>query len=330
MKTETNAGIQWRYDDINNIELSRTKDRAFTTARMMYGDINEMNAGVYWAQSFNLFHNLELTGGIRADYFINQYNDKLLYYERTTQLKILCPKLNFSYRLNDHVQLYLYNGKGFHSNDTRVVVQENGTQVLPAAYGSDAGGIFKIGSKMILQSALWYLWLKQEFIYVGDEGIVEAGGQTRRTGVDCSVRYEFVKNLFADVDISVANPRAIDVVKSDSYLPLAPRFTSVGGFTYRKEQGWNGSIRYRYMANRPANEDNTVVAKGYFIADAAVNYTGQKWEAGLSVQNVFNTKWKETQFNTESRLQNESAPVSEIHFTAGTPFFAKVNCTVFF
>ncbi|MER3499535.1 MAG: hypothetical protein C4308_13365, partial [Chitinophagaceae bacterium] len=50
----------------------------------------------------------------------------------------------------------------------------------------------------------------------------------------------------------------------------------------------------------------------------------------LAIQNVLNTKWKETQFDTESRLQNEPAPVSEIHFTPGTPFFARASFTVFF
>lgn len=61
--------------------------------------------------------------------------------------------------------------------------------------------------------------------------------------------------------------------------------------------------------------------------DAAVNYSRPKWEAGLSVQNLLNSRWKETQFDTESRLQNEAAPVSEIHFTPGTPFFARLSFT---
>jgi len=84
------------------------------------------------------------------------------------------------------------------------------------------------------------------------------------------------------------------------------------------------------MGDRPANEDNSVVAKGYFVTDAAINYTMKKWEAGLSIQNLFDTRWKETQFDTESRLQNEPGSVSEIHFTPGTPFFARISFSVFF
>ncbi|WP_018615926.1 TonB-dependent receptor [Segetibacter koreensis] len=328
--SETNAGIQVRFDAIKNIELTRTKNRTVNTADIMLGDINEMNAGAYWSQRFSVSKKLDITGAFRGDYFTNRYNDKLASQVSSTNAAIISPKLNFNYRLNDKVQLYLYNGRGFHSNDTRVAVQQNGKKVLPSAYGSDLGGIFKVGRKLLFQSALWYLWLDQEFVYVGDEGVVEAGGKTRRYGFDFSARYEVIKKVFADADVSLANPRALGVDKANSYLPLAPRFSSVGGLTYRKEEGWNGSLRYRYMADRPANEDNSVVAKGYFVTDAAINYTKKRWEAGIAIQNLFNVKWKETQFDTESRLQNEPAPVSEIHFTPGTPFFARASFTVFF
>jgi len=330
IKTETKAGIQIRYDAVNDIELTRTKNRAVNTNQIMLGDVNELNAGIYWSQRFSFSKRLDLTTALRADYFSNRYNNKLVLQELHTNSTILSPKLNLNYKVNEKVQLYLYSGRGFHSNDTRVAVQQNGKKVLPPAYGSDLGGIFKVSKKLVLQSALWYLWLQQEFVYVGDEGVVEAGGQTRRVGFDVSARYELAKNLFADVDLSLANSRALDVAKAESYLPLAPRFTSVGGLTYRKQQGWNGSLRYRYMDNRPANEDNSVVAKGYFIIDAAINYTWKKWEAGLSVQNLMDTRWKETQFDTESRLQTEPAPVSEIHFTPGSPFFARLSITAYF
>lgn len=330
VKTETKAGVQVRYDDVNDIELSRTRNRTVNTNNIMLGDVNELNAGVYWSQRFSVSKKLDITGAVRADYFTNKYNDKLAKQTLTSNSTIVSPKLNFNYRASDKVQLYLYNGRGFHSNDTRVAVQQAGRKVLPPAYGTDLGGIFKVSKKVVLQSALWYLWLQQEFIYVGDEGVVEPGGQTKRYGFDLSVRYEVMKNLYADADVSLANPRATGVDKAESYLPLAPRVSSVGGLTYRKQYGFNGSLRYRLMGDRPANEDNSVVAKGYFVADAAINYTKKRWEAGLAIQNLFDVKWKETQFDTESRLQNEPAPVSEIHFTSGTPFFARASFTFFF
>ncbi|WP_438946187.1 TonB-dependent receptor [Sediminibacterium sp.] len=330
LKAETKAGIQIRYDAIDNIELTRTKNRIINTADIMLGDVRELNAGVYYSEKISLSDKLEITGAIRADYFNNTYYDKLANTRLKANAAILSPKLNLNFKVNDNVQLYLYNGRGFHSNDTRVSVVQNGRKVLPPAYGTDLGGVFKLSKNLVIQSAIWYLWLDQEFVYVGDEGVVEPGGQTRRYGFDLSARYEIVKHLFADADISLANPRGLGVPKLESYLPLAPRFTSVGGLTYRKGNGWNGSLRYRYMGDRPANEDYSVNAKGYFVVDAAVNYVKEKWEAGLSVQNLLNTRWKETQFDTESRLLNEPASVSEIHFTPGTPFFARLSFTVYF
>lgn len=328
LKTETKTGVQVRYDNVDGLELARTKNRTINTKQLMLGDVKELNAGAYYSQKLSVSNKLDITGALRVDYFTNSYNDKLASQLLTSNSTILCPILNFNYLVNDKVQLYFYNGRGFHSNDTRVAVQENGKKVLPPAYGSDFGGIFKIGKKLVLQSALWYLWLDQEFVYVGDEGVVNAGGQTRRFGFDLSARYEVTKNLYADLNVSLANPRALHVANAESYLPLAPRFTSVGGLTYRKQYGWNGSLRYRYMGDRPANEDNTVIAKGYFIIDAAINYSKKNWEAGLSIQNLLNTKWKETQFDTESQLQTETVPVSEIHFTPGTPFFARLSLTI--
>lgn len=329
-KGQFTAGTQLRYDDVNDIELTRTKNRNVNTRDIMLGDINEFNAGFFAQQKVVLSSQWDIATGVRLDYFTNKYNDKLAATVQSSNSVIVSPKLNINYRMNDKVQLYWYSGQGFHSNDTRVAVVQNGREVVTPAWGSDIGGIFKLGRKAMLQTALWYLWMKQEFVYVGDEGVVEPGGKTQRIGWDLSLRYELSKNLYADADFTVTNPRALEVDKAESYLTLAPRFTSVGGITYRKEKGWNGSLRYRYMANRPANEDNSVVAKGYFVTDAAINYTKKNWEAGISIQNLFNTKWKETQFDTESRLQNETDPVSEIHFTPGTPFFARLSFSLFF
>jgi hypothetical protein len=89
--------------------------------------------------------------------------------------------------------------------------------------------------------------------------------------------------------------------------------------------GFSGGIQIRYLDNRPANEDNSITARGYFITDVNVNYQWNQVEFGVSIENLFDTEWNEAQFATTSRLQNEVAPVTELHFTPGTPFFAKMR-----
>ena len=84
------------------------------------------------------------------------------------------------------------------------------------------------------------------------------------------------------------------------------------------------------MDHRPANEFNTVQAKGYFISDMTFAYAWKKFELTISVENLFNQIWREAQFDTESRLQFEPQPVSEIHYTAGTPRFLKAGVSLKF
>jgi outer membrane receptor protein involved in Fe transport len=330
-KLNTDIGINLRFDRTKDSELSRTKTRTIVTDPIKLGDINESNGGAWINETIQWNEKLSITAGVRYDRFRNSYLDKL---QNNTFSRanagIVSPKINLGYVINKQTRVYFNAGKGFHSNDTRVVVQRAGQKVLPAAYGIDLGIILKPTSNLLLQSALWSLNLDQEFVYVGDEGVVEPGGRSRRAGVDFSVRFQPVKWLFLDADANYSHGRAIEEPKGADRLPLAPVFTSIGGITYKGKTGLNASLRYRYMADRPANEDNSVVAKGYFITDAVVSYTRSKFEIGMAAQNLFNVRWKETQFNTESKLRNETMPVSEIHFTPGTPFFLKANIAFFF
>ncbi|WP_118974957.1 TonB-dependent receptor [Taibaiella koreensis] len=327
-KTTTEAGLGFRYDHTNNSELSHMLNQDIVLQRLAFGDIDETNLYGYAGQTLYLLPQLVLNAGMRFDYFINGYNNKLPSEpsRSTYTTHGLSPKAGLYYNFSNRGRLYFNYGTGFHSNDTRVVVAQAGKEVLPMAHSFDLGTVIKPIPKLLLSGALWMLDLQQEFVYVGDEAIVEPSGRTRRLGVDFSLRYELLKYLFADVDFNYAHARARDAAEGDNYIPLAARITSTGGLTFRKDH-WGASLRYRHLGSRPANEDNTVVAKGYTVFDAAINYTLRSFEFGIQAQNIFNTEWNEAQFDTESRLRNETMPVSEIHFTPGTPFFLKLTAT---
>ncbi len=329
----SNIGIDYRQDFVNNLELSRTVNRTFVSDSLKYGKVMEQNLGFYYDYTMRLSERFTANVGLRYDMFWNRYNNFLSdssKYTLKANASILSPKFNLYYTPNNRLQLYLNTGKGFHSNDTRVVVATQGREILPAAYGSDLGVVWKPFSKLLLNMSAWYLWLDQEFVYVGDEAVVEPSGKTRRMGLDFSLRYQITDWLYADMDWNIAKPRALGVNELQAFLPLAPTRTSTGGLNVRTQNGWSGSLRYRYMADRPANDDNTIIAKGYFVNDMQVNYQYKAYNFGLSIQNLANVRWKETQFATESQLKNETEPVNEIHFTAGTPFFAKLSVGISF
>ncbi|MFD0843913.1 TonB-dependent receptor [Flaviramulus multivorans] len=319
-----NSGLGFRHDITKDTELSKTLNRKTTLENIQLGDINQTNVNAYVNAEFE-FGKLTISPSLRLDYFKFLYNDKLQtnYTLLSESKSIVSPKLNFFFNAKDNLQLYLKSGVGFHSNDTRVVLSNQGKDILPKAYGLDFGNIWKPSSKLVINSAVWYLFLEQEFVYVGDAGIVEPSGKTERYGLDLGLRYQFNNWLFFDSDATLTKARSVDDLDGQNYIPLAPDFTIAGGLSVNNLNNFSGGLRYRYIDDRPANEDNSIVAEGYFVTDINLNYSIGNVTLGMVVENLFDVAWNETQFATESRLQNETQPVEEIHFTPGTPFYIK-------
>ena len=326
---QSTYGAGLRYDATADSKLAHVVKREFLN-NIKLGDIREANAFAYVQQQLTAGKWL-IDAGARLDYFHFNYFDKLSANQLPAQGKtIISPKINIQYTVDPRLQFFIKSGKGFHSNDTRVVVANEGHDILPAAYGGDIGFIVKPSKQLLLTVAAWYLHLNQEFVYVGDDGNIEPSGETKREGIDVIARYQFSKSLFANMNINFTRPRAIGEIKGQDYIPLAPTATSTGGIFYKKTEGLNGSISYRYIKSRPANEDGSIIAKGYFIVDGSINYTKKHYEIGVAIENMLNSKWNEAQFATESRLKNEIQSTTELNFTPGSPFFARMKIAVFF
>lgn len=323
----TEAGIGFRYDDVNDIHLAHTLNQNTLLGYAARGDIDQTNAHAFVNETVTFANHFSISGGVRVDAFQFLYNDFLTTSaQRPGVLKtVISPKLSFNYTASPSTAFYLKTGYGFHSNDARVVTLQDGKSILPKALGADLGTIWKPTTDVIIQAAFWVLDSEQEFVYVGDAGIVEPSGSSLRKGVDVSVRGQLLKNIYLDTDLNYAQPRFKNTPEGLNYVPLAPTLTSAGGISYQSKQGLQGSVRYRYMADRAANEDKSVIANGYTVMDMTINYVFTNFTIHLSCQNFLNTEWKEAQFDTESRLKDEAAPVSEIHFTPGTPRFVKAG-----
>ncbi len=331
LEFEYNGGIGFRYDNIDDNQLSRTLNRQELLQHLAYGNIDEVNGYAFAGASVNS-GKFTFEPALRLDYFKFDYYNKLsgLYDNRSEEKMVISPKFNTIYSPTQNTQFFLKTGIGFHSNDTRVVVANGGQEILPAAYGVDLGTIVKPMDKLVLNATLWSLFLDQEFVYVGDAAIVEPSGKTRRMGVEVGARYQPLDWLYLYSDANYTHARSTEEADGADYIPLAPDFTMSGGMTLGNTDCFFGSLNYRYIDERPANEDNSIVAEGYFVTDATLNYSLKNWTFGLIVENLFDTEWNETQFATESRLFNEAASVEEIHFTPGTPFYVRGKVTVSF
>jgi hypothetical protein len=302
------------------------------------GRLYEQNINAYLDETLELTECLTVNAAVRADLFIFQFRgqkaDSAAGFVPLTGRVVrgrVSPKLNFYYQLSPAVQLFARSGLGFHSNDARGVVQGTGSfNALPRAVGAEVGSIFKPVPSLVVNAALWTLHLQDELVYSGDEGTTESAGPTRRYGVDVSARYQLTGRLFLDADVNYSHGRLVDAPAGENYIPLAPSFTSIGGLTLKNPGGLSASLRYRHIDSRPAQEDNAIRARGYFLLDAVVNYTRPRFQLGATAENLTNVAWNEAQFATDSRLRGETSSVNELNFTPGTPFFIKVNASIFF
>jgi len=342
VQLSTQMGIGFRTDLIDPIGLDHTQDAQFLE-NIELGRARETNAFGFWGESLRWGKWL-LDLGMRYDYFNYYYKNqsvnkiaKSLFdgAPPSTHSSIVSPKINVVYTFDSTFQLFVKAGKGFHSNDVRVVISRNGNEFLPAAYGIESGFNWKPIPRMYLNTSLWYLYLQSEFTYGSDlidqpGGPLEASGKTLRYGIDFSGRYQVLNWLYAGLNLNWAHPRSMDDPKGSNYIPLAPTFTSTAELNIKFKKGLNGGISYRYMGDRPGNEDYSLKCNGYFVTDLSLKYTRKNYEFGLTVENLFNVKWDEVEREYTSRFKNESAPVDEMSYIPGVPFYPRLQFTYFF
>ncbi|WP_210521766.1 TonB-dependent receptor [Hymenobacter terricola] len=330
-------GVGTRIDDAG-LALRHAVRRQITDT-ITTGRLFEQNINAYLDETLPLTDRLTVNAAVRLDVFTFDFRG-LLANEDAGALEPLrgrlararvSPKLNLYYQLTPTVQLFARSGFGFHSNDARGVIRGTNDNVLPRALGYEVGSTFKPVPHLVVNAALWSLHLQDELVYVGDDGNVENTGPTQRYGVDVALRYQLSRRLFLDTDLNYNHGRQLDAPAEASYIPLAPTFTTIGGLTYKAPRGLSGSLRYRHIDSRPANDDGSIRARGYFLADAVVSCTRARFQVGATAENLFNVAWNQAQFATQSRLPGEpAAGVDELHFTPGTPFYLKLNASVFF
>ncbi|MDE6540447.1 MAG: TonB-dependent receptor [Muribaculaceae bacterium] len=322
---QLSAGAGFRYDAVRGLGLYHAQKR-HDLGTLSFGDVDESSLFAYAGMEMKIADKLILYPGVRVDWFKMAYRDRMKeeaeaeFDSRSRSQAKLSPKFSAVYMPSDELEIVAKFGRGFHSNDARVVVvEENGRQTLPGVTAVDLGLKYKPLPGMLLNLTGWYMHSEQEFVYVGDEAIVEPSGRSRRLGVDVGLRYNFARDFFFRSDYTWCHARSIDEPRGDDYIPLAPVHTLTAGLTWKKS-GFNIGINGRWLSRRPANEDYSIAARAYFIVDFNAAYTYRRMTVGAAIDNIFDSKWREAQFATETLLPGETEPHTDICFTPGTPF----------
>jgi outer membrane receptor protein involved in Fe transport len=317
--------------DAGDVALHGQRARDRLAPRVM---VDVRQAHLYqWARAeAQLAPRLRLALGLRADLFRFGVADRLPDDAPAAPARpdgvrwrgIVSPKGSLALDVAQRTTLFANAGAGFHSNDARdAVLARRGDRVLPRAVGAEVGARHSWSGGSI-GAAAWMLDLESELVYVGDEGVTEASGRTRRVGVDVELRARLAPWLWADADVNLARGRFRDEPRGADRIPLAPRLTTTAGLTVRDLaapalRGLDGGVRVRHVGPRPADETGDVRALGATVWELFAGWRVSRARLFVAVDNLFDAAWNEAQFATTSRLLGEPAPVTALHYTPGAP-----------
>jgi outer membrane receptor protein involved in Fe transport len=83
-----------------------------------------------------------------------------------------------------------------------------------------------------------------------------------------------------------------------------------GGLTAQFPNGFSVGLRGRFLDDRPATEDRTLTARGYFLLDLLAKYRWRNLEASLALLNLTDTDWREAQFSDNTCCAARARPHS--------------------
>lgn len=322
MEGTATVGVQTRVDDAR-VRLANQQQRALLSVTSD-SDILEASYSPYLKLEFQPTPWMRVNGGSRADFFT--FNVQNLCATCTqqpngrTDAVIVSTKGNLILGPWSGTEFFLNFGTGFHSNDARAVVSGQAAQSLPRATAYEVGIRTKQWDRVEFIATLWALGLQSELVFVGDAGTTEIRGASRRYGTEFGTRLTILDWLTFRGDVTLTHAQ----FSNGQAIPLAPEMTGQAGLTAQHPMGLSSSLQMIYMGKRPADENRTAYAQPFLVFDWVNRYRlpvkveRGRLEAFFTIQNLFDTDWRQAQFYYESQLRGRPAQ-TDIHFVPGTP-----------
>ncbi len=347
MKMRTTLGLQIRNDDIE-AQLHRTQARhrldgvdASIPGPIYDGHTNETESAAFAEEEVRPARWLKFLLGARGDRIdaaTNNESQTALYpisgYRGQGQFS---PKATAMVTPLDQLDLFANYGRGFHSNDARTLFAGNATTLIAAASGYEIGTTVRPIEGLSLSAVGFLIDLTSELTIDGDTASTTPSGPTRRYGLEALGRYNFDDRIYADVSFTVAHSRftdAADIAAGTTFLPDAPIRTfsaAVGGRQPVGPVTLIGSVTVRSLAHRWGDQGPTpLVETGWTVVNAELGARWKRYELVADLLNVADVKWREGEFEVNSRLPGEGpSPPAGISFTPGLPRTLMVHGAVY-
>jgi outer membrane receptor protein involved in Fe transport len=333
MKATGRIGADAHMDWLDESGLYRTTARVRTSA-IASDKVDVMSADVWGDVTVHWTDRLRTTFGLRADYIDGEVDGLVPANAGSDSGVQWSPKANVAYRVTDDLEVYAGYGLGFHTNNIVGVVQTEdpvtGDPVDPATLfaeskGGEVGLRWEPNDTFNLSAAVFALDFDSELIYVGDAGISEPSDPTERHGVEVAAFWNPVDWLAFDASYAYAHSRFKDAPAGLDRVPNTVEGVAAAGVTWLPGDGWEGSLRVRYLGPGPLIEDNSVRAPSTTLVNAGISKDFGTFEIGLDILNLLDAEDYDMVYFYESQLAGEAAPVEDIHFHPVHPRTAVLN-----
>jgi outer membrane receptor for monomeric catechols len=168
-----------------------------------------------------------------------------------------------------------------------------------------------------------------EQVYIPDDGTFEFKGPSRAYGFEVKGSVQITRRISLNGEITRVGNSFYLGTNPREYVDSAPHTVSSGALTLAPWHDFTGSLRYRHVGNyRLDGLDPTIRAAGLDVLDISMTrLLRYGLEFDLSIDNVTNKQFFETQNYFESRLTPIDPVVARIHGSPGYPIGVTVGIT---
>ncbi len=321
--TELSVGAQLRQDRISSVGLYATENRQRTNT-IREDRIRET------ALAFLLEARTQWTGwlrstlGLRRDQIdarvtplAGQFNMRN---GGDTSAGQTSPKLGLvfgPFDLLGPTEFYANWGRGFHSNDARGATARSNPQdgssadavpLIVKAKGSEVGIRTTPLKGWHSSLSVWQMALASELVFVGDEGITEPKGASRRHGIEWSNYITPADGWIIDADLAWSQARFTEANPDNGgrRVPNAIPLTASLGLI--ADSGpWFGGLRLRYLGAYALEETGERKSAPFWMANLKAGYRiTPQLQLTLDVLNLFDKKANDIEYWGGACTRNEA------------------------
>ena len=224
--------------------------------------------------------------------------------------------------------LHANYGRGINSADARGVVQEPGQPRVATTDFFQAGTSTSF-KNVSLATDVFLIDHSNEQVYVPDDGSFEFKGSSRAYGYEVKASVALGRRASLNGGLTKIGNAFYLGGDPRVYVDSAPHFVANAALTVAAWRGWSGSLRMRAINHyRLVGDDASITASGHTVLDLGLARQIRRGvELDLSIDNLTNRGFYETQNYFESRVTPDAPVVARIHGTPGYPLTAVVGVT---